>query len=67
MDYHLICGNMNETHDNIIAPITGLICYVVGQISFGDIIISLGMAFVGGVLGYLGKELGKEIIKRIKK
>lgn len=53
-----------EKQDNVFAWITGILGQVVGMITLEGIVIPLVMAFGGGLLGYVGKEVGSRIVQK---
>lgn len=53
-----------EKQDTVFAWITGMVGQVIGLITFEGIVIPMLLAFMGGLLGYLGKEAGGRLVKR---
>lgn len=55
-----------KNNDSVFASITGIIGEVVGIVVFESVFISVSLAFLGGLAGYLGKEVGRAAIKKYK-
>lgn len=55
----------HDKQDSVFGWMTGMVGQIVGMITMEGFIAPLFMALAGGFLGYVGKELGARLIKKI--
>lgn len=54
----------HDKQDSAFAWISGILGQVIGMITMESVLLSGLTAFAGGLLGYIGKEIGSRLVKK---